>query len=99
MADSERLALIHAEIDGDLDGRQSAELARCLLADPEVRVLREDLRRLCSALAALELCRPHCRRARCGDICLRDPRWAAACHERCGGHDGGGGCADDPRYG
>ena len=54
MADSERLALIHAEIDGELDGRQSAELARCLLADPEVRVLREDLRRLCAALDALE---------------------------------------------
>ena len=54
MADSGRLELIHAEIDGELDGRQNAELARCLLADPEVRVLREDLRRLCAALDALE---------------------------------------------
>jgi hypothetical protein len=54
MADSERLALIHAEIDGELDGREGAELARCLLVDPEVRALREDLRRLCTALEALE---------------------------------------------
>jgi hypothetical protein len=54
MADSGRLELIHAEIDGELDGRQNAELARCLLADPEVRALREDLRRLCTALDALE---------------------------------------------
>jgi len=54
MADSERLALIHAEIDGELDGRQRAELARALLADPEVQALREDLRRVCAALDTLE---------------------------------------------
>ena len=54
MADSERLALIHAEIDGELEGRQRAELARALLADPEVQALREDLRRVCAALDALE---------------------------------------------
>ncbi len=54
MADSGRLALIHAEIDGELDGRQRAELARALLADPEIQVLREDLRRVCAALDVLE---------------------------------------------
>src|SRR4029077_11842786 len=54
MADSERLALIHAEIDGELEGRQRAELARALLADPAVQALREDLRRVCAALDALE---------------------------------------------
>jgi hypothetical protein len=54
MVDSGRLALIHAEIDGELDGRQRAELARALLADPEVQALREDLRRVCAALDALE---------------------------------------------
>jgi hypothetical protein len=54
MADSERLALIHAEIDGELDGRQRAELARALLADPEARALREDFQRLCTALEAVE---------------------------------------------
>jgi hypothetical protein len=54
MADSEQLALIHAEIDGELDAHQRGELARRLLADPEARVLREDLGRLCQALDALE---------------------------------------------
>jgi len=50
MADSDPLSLIHAEIDGELSGEQRGELARSLLADPEVRTLREDLRRLCAAL-------------------------------------------------
>jgi hypothetical protein len=54
MADSGHLALIHAEIDGELDTRQRGELARWLLADPEAKALREDLRRLCTALDALE---------------------------------------------
>jgi hypothetical protein len=54
MSDSGHLALIHAEIDGELDGQQRGELARHLLADPEARALREDLRRLCTALDALE---------------------------------------------
>jgi anti-sigma factor RsiW len=58
MADSGRLALIHAEIDGELDGHQRAELARALLADPEVQVLREELRRVCAALDALEEAEP-----------------------------------------
>jgi len=53
VADSEQLALIHAEIDGELDAHQRGELARRLLADPEVRTLREDLRRLCAALDAV----------------------------------------------
>jgi hypothetical protein len=54
MTDSGHLALIHAEIDGELDGQQRGELARYLLADPEARALREGLRRLCTALDALE---------------------------------------------
>jgi hypothetical protein len=37
------VALIHAEIDGELDAGQRAELARQLLADTEARALREDL--------------------------------------------------------
>jgi hypothetical protein len=52
MVDSTRLALIHADIDGELEDRQRAELARCLLADPEARALHEELGRLCSALDA-----------------------------------------------
>jgi hypothetical protein len=52
MVDSRQLALIHADIDGELDSRQHAELARRLLADPEARALHAELRRLCSALDA-----------------------------------------------
>jgi hypothetical protein len=58
MTDDGHLALIHAEIDGELDGQQRAELARRLLADPGARVLREDLGRLCQALDALEEVEP-----------------------------------------
>jgi hypothetical protein len=53
MVEPRQLALIHAEIDGELDAEQRAELARCVLADPNVRAVREDLRRLCSALDGL----------------------------------------------
>ena len=53
MADPAQLALIHAEIDGELNDRQRAELARCLLADPETRALRDQLRRLCGKLDAV----------------------------------------------
>jgi len=58
MADSGHLALIHAEIDGELDAEQRGELARCLLADPETRALREDFQRLCTALNAVEEVEP-----------------------------------------
>src|SRR5215469_17448352 len=44
--------LIHAEIDGELDAQQRAELSRYLLADPDVRALRDELRRVCAALDA-----------------------------------------------
>jgi hypothetical protein len=50
MTDEERLALIHAEIDGEIDGAQRAELARLLLGEPQTRVLREQLKRVCDAL-------------------------------------------------
>ena len=50
MVDPAQLALIHAEIDGELDDRQRAELSGCLLADPALRALRDEMRRLCRAL-------------------------------------------------
>lgn len=53
MADIEHEDLIHAEIDHDLDAQQRAELARRVLADPQVRELREDLRFICAALEAM----------------------------------------------
>jgi anti-sigma factor RsiW len=53
MTQREYIALIHAEIDGELDAANRAELARHLLADPDARALREDLRRVCNALDGL----------------------------------------------
>ena len=53
MLDPTQLALIQAEIDGDLDDRQRAELSRGLLADPALRALRDQMRRLCLALDAV----------------------------------------------
>jgi len=53
MSDPEYMALIQAELDGQLDGTQRAELARRLLADPEARAAREDLRRLRALLESV----------------------------------------------
>jgi len=53
MVDPQYLASIHAEIDGELDHKQRAELARHLLADPELRALRDGLRRVCDTLEAM----------------------------------------------
>jgi len=58
MSETEYLPLIHAEIDGELDGPQRGELARRLLADPDVRAVREDLRRVCTALDAMPQVEP-----------------------------------------
>ena len=53
MTNDERMALIHAELDGDLSSQQRADLARLMLADPEMRALRDELRGLSSRLDAL----------------------------------------------
>ena len=53
MTDDERMALIHAELDGDLSSEQRADLARLLLADPQMRALRDELKGLCSRLDAV----------------------------------------------
>jgi hypothetical protein len=53
VTDDERIALIHAELDGDLSSQQRAELARLLLADPKVRALRDELQGLVGRLAAV----------------------------------------------
>jgi len=58
VTDSGQLALINAEIDGELDAVKRAELARALLSDPQARALRDDLRRLCQTLDALEPVEP-----------------------------------------
>jgi anti-sigma factor RsiW len=53
VTDDERMALIHAELDGDLTSQRRADLARLLLADPRARALRDELRGLCSRLDAV----------------------------------------------
>ncbi|HEV8017442.1 MAG TPA: hypothetical protein VGP32_02660 [Steroidobacteraceae bacterium] len=58
MTDPRQLALIHAEIDGELDNEQRAELARCLLADPDTRAVRDQLQRLSKALESFEEAEP-----------------------------------------
>ena len=58
MADPRQVALIHAEIDGELDAVGRAELARWMLVDSDGRMLREDLRRLCEALDSLPAVEP-----------------------------------------
>jgi anti-sigma factor RsiW len=50
MANLTQIALIQAEIDGELTDQQRAELSSHLLADPAVRAMREQMRRLCQAL-------------------------------------------------
>ncbi len=49
------LSLIHAEIDGELDERQRAELSRLLLADPVVRSVRDEMHHLCRAVEGLPI--------------------------------------------
>lgn len=58
MIDGKYLELIHAEIDGDLPDEQRAELSRYLLANPEARALRDDLRGVCAALDRIEQVEP-----------------------------------------
>ena len=53
MTNDERMALIHAELDGDLSSQQRADLARLLLADPQMRALRDEFKGLCSRLDAI----------------------------------------------
>ena len=53
MTDNQRMALIHAELDGELESGQRAELARLLLADPQTRALSDQLQGLSSRLDAI----------------------------------------------
>jgi hypothetical protein len=49
---------IQADLDGRLGGAERAELARHLLSNPEARVLRESLSRVCEVLDAVPLEEP-----------------------------------------
>jgi hypothetical protein len=55
------LALIHAEIDGELDSHQRGELSRRMLADPGIRASRDALRRVCAAVEAIPEVEPPAR--------------------------------------
>ncbi len=54
MIDERKVELINAELDGELSPGERAELAQVLLADPEARAFREELRSLSGELAKLE---------------------------------------------
>jgi anti-sigma factor RsiW len=54
MSTSRHLELIHAEIDGELDAHGRGELARQLLADPALRLVRDQLHELCAHLDRLD---------------------------------------------
>jgi hypothetical protein len=58
MPDPKHIVLINAELDGELDAAQRAELARDVLADPQVRTLREDMRRLGQLLDGMKEIEP-----------------------------------------
>jgi hypothetical protein len=53
MTDEQRMALIQAELDGELEGTQRADLARLLLAEPQTRALRDQMQGVCSRLDAV----------------------------------------------
>ena len=46
MIEERHLELIHAELDGELNAEQRAELSRLLLANPEARAFRDQLERV-----------------------------------------------------
>ena len=52
--DERQIELIQADVDGELAGADRAELSACLLANPQARELRDDLRAVCSALDAVQ---------------------------------------------
>jgi len=54
MIEERHIELIHAELDGELNSEQRADLSRVLLANPEARSLRDELNRLFGVLAQLE---------------------------------------------
>lgn len=58
MIEEKYLELIHAELDGELPDEQRADLSRYLLANPEARALRDELRRVCAALDGIEPVEP-----------------------------------------
>jgi hypothetical protein len=50
MIEEKYIEFIHADLDGELPERHRAEMSRYLLANPEARALRDDLRQVCAVL-------------------------------------------------
>jgi anti-sigma factor RsiW len=58
MIEEKYLELIQADVDRELPERQRAELSQYLLANPEARALRDELRQVCGALDQLAAAEP-----------------------------------------
>lgn len=80
MTDDATLALMHGEIDGELGSEQRRELAQRLLADPQTRLLRDQLRSACHRLEALGQVEPPAQLERA--ILSRVPQKAASGNRR-----------------
>jgi hypothetical protein len=58
MIEEKYLELIQADVDGELPEQHRAELSRFLLASPEARAVRDELRLVCGALDQLAAAEP-----------------------------------------
>jgi hypothetical protein len=58
MIEEKYIELIQADVDGELPEQHRAELSRYLLASPEARALRDELRQVCGALDQLPAAEP-----------------------------------------
>jgi hypothetical protein len=58
MIDEKYIELIQADVDGELPEQHRAELSRYLLANPEARIVRDELRQLSEALDRLPAIEP-----------------------------------------
>ena len=58
MIEEKYIEFIHAEADGELPEQHRAELSRYLLANPEARTLRDELRKVCAALDGMPSVEP-----------------------------------------
>jgi hypothetical protein len=58
MIEEKYLELIQADVDGELPEQHRAELGRYLLANPEARAAREELKRLCGLLDSIPAVEP-----------------------------------------
>jgi len=58
MIEEKYIEFIHADVDGELPDHDRAELSRYLLANPEARTLRDELRQVCTVLDGVPSAEP-----------------------------------------